>query len=261
MANLSLSKIAKDVGFVLRKHGPEILTGFGIAGMITTTVLAVKVTPKALKLMDEAKQRKIEENEDGVLTPVEVVKETWKCYIPAAVTGVASVACLVGASSVHIRRNAALATAYKLSETALTEYKEKVVETIGERKEKKIREEVAKDKLDKNPVTKQEVIITERGNTLCLDTLSKRYFKSDINEIKKAENELNKELLHNMYISLNEFYDKLGLSHTSIGDDLGWNCDNGLVELDLSSLIAEDGTPCLVIGYSIAPRYDYSKLI
>lgn len=261
MANIHLSQVIKDVGVVLRKHSPEILTGFGIAGMITTTALAVRATPKALILMEEAKQRKIEENEVGALTPVEVVKETWKCYLPAMATGVVSIACLVGASSVHIRRNAALATAYKLSETALTEYKEKVVETIGERKEKKIREEVAKDKLEKNPVTRQEIIITERGNTLCLDTLSKRYFKSDLNAIKKAENELNKELLHNMYISLNEFYDKLGLSHTSIGDDLGWNCDNGLVELDLSSLIAEDGTPCLVISYSVAPRYDYSKLI
>ena len=181
--------------------------------------------------------------------------------IPAAVTAMASVTCLIGASSVNLRRNAALTAAYKLSETALTEYKDKVVETIGEEKEKVIREKVAEDKIKKQPVNNNEVIITEKGNTLCFDSISGRYFRSDMDIIKKAENELNRRMLSDMYISLNEFYDELGLDHISIGDELGWNIDDGLIKLEFSSHLASDGTPCVVVEYGIAPNYGYSKFL
>lgn len=238
------------------KHTPEILVGIGITGMITTTVLAVGATPKALILIDEKKK------EEGIdeLSPLEVVKTTWKCYVPAAVTGTLSVACMIGGSSVSARRNAALATAYKLSETALTEYREKVIDTIGERKERDIRDKVDKSRVEKNPVSKSEVFITEKGNTLCLDYYSGRYFKSDIEQIKKAVNELNRTMLADMYVSLNEFYDELGLDHTSIGDQVGWKVDDGLIELDFSSQIADDGTPCIVLNYRVAPKHDFSRL-
>ena len=251
----NVSKIIKDTKMTVSKHSPEILTGLGIAGMAATTVLAVKATPKAILLLKEAENEK----EDS-LTKMEIVKVAWKPYIPAAVSGVASISCLIGASSVHARRNAALAAAYNISQTALTEYKDKVIETIGEKKERAIKDKIAKEKVEKDPVTRSEVIITEKGNTLCYDAATGRYFKSDIDKIKNAVNELNFKMLNEMYVSLNDFFDKLGLSHTELGNELGWNLDGGQVEVDFSSQIADDGTPCLVIGYTVAPRYDYSKL-
>lgn len=236
------------------KHSPEILTGIGIAGMITTTVLAVKATPKALILLEEAKQ---EERKDK-LTAIETVKAAWKPYIPAAVTGVLSVSCLIGASSVSARRNAALATAYKLSETALTEYREQVVETIGEKKEQTIREKVNQKQLDKNPVSTSEVFITGDGETLFLEPLSQRYFKSDIERVRKTENILNKRMLHDFIgtVSLNEYYDELGLDHTDIGDVMGWNTEH-LIDLDITPGMTPNGKPCLVVGHYNAPKYAY----
>lgn len=253
MAKQGLSNIAKRLQRVMTKHSPEILTGMGIAGMITTTVMAVKATPKALTLIEEKKKQ---EKQDK-LTPVETVKTAWKCYIPAAVTGTLSLVCLIGASSVNLRRNAALATAYTLSESALKEYREKVVETIGEKKEQTVRDAVAKDKIDRNPVSSREVIFTDKGDTLCYDVISGRYFKSDIDKIKKAENELNRQMRDELFISLNDFYYAIGLSPISIGDDLGWNLDKGYIELDFSSQLADDGTPCLVISHRVAPQYEY----
>ena len=252
----NFSSIVRVVKTVVTKHGPEILTGIGISGMITTTVLAVRATPKALKLI-EAKKEELGQDRLGA---VDTVKASWMCYIPAAVTGVTSVACIIGASSVHVRRNAALATAYKLSETALTEYKDKVIETIGEKKEQIVRDKVAEERIKKNPVSNSEVIITEKGNTLCYDTISGRYFKSDIERIRRTVNDLNERLFGEMYISLNEFYDAIGLSRTRIGDDIGWNIHWGKIELEFSSQIADDGTPALVMDYRLAPRYDYYKL-
>lgn len=253
-----VSKIIKNVRFTISKHSPEILIGIGIAGMVTTTILAVRDTPKALCLIEEAKDEKGEE-----LTTVEKVKACWKCYIPAAVTGALSIGCLIGANSVNARRNAALATAYKLSETALSEYKEKVIETIGEKKEEMVRESIDKDRLDKKPIDSTQIVVTGKGTTRCFDPISGRRFESDIERIKKAENELNKRMLHDMfgYVSLNEFYDEIGLERTSNGEDLGWNVGKGLIDIHFSAQVDEDGQPCIVIDYYVAPRYDYSKYI
>lgn len=240
----------------IKKHSPEILTGIGIAGMITTTVMAVRATPKALILIEERKE------EIGVnqLEAVDLIKTTWMCYVPAALTGTLSIACLIGASSVNVRRNAALATAYTLSESALKDYQEKVIEMFGEKKNEAVKDAIAKDKVEKNPVVTREVIITEKGNTLCYDAVSGRYFKGDIEKIKKAECELNRQMRDEMYISLNDFYYEIGLDNIKLGDELGWNIDDGYIDLSFSSQLAGDGTPCLVIDYTIAPRYDFRNL-
>lgn len=237
----------------LKKHSPEILTGIGVAGMIATTVMAVRATPKALRRIDEQ-----EIKEDKRLTTAEVVKTTWKCYVPAAVTGAMSVACLIGASSVNLKRNAALAAAYTISETALKEYQDKAVEIVGEKKEQAIRDAVAKSQLEKNPLRSREIIMTGAGYSLRYDPLSDRYFPSDMNTLKAAANELNRRMRDEMQITLNEFYDEIGLERTEVtGEVLGWDIDRGkgYIELNFSTQIADDGRPCLVIGHYQPPTY------
>jgi hypothetical protein len=253
----NLARFFKRARLSVEKHSPEILTGIGIAGMLTTTVLAVKATPKALQLIEERKQ----EGQVDTLPPVEVVKTCWKCYIPAAVTATASVACLIGASSVSARRNAALATAYKLSESAFADYKAKVVETIGEKKEQTVKDKVAQEQLDKNPVSKNEVYITGKGETLFRDPCSKRYFTFDIDKLRKVENKLNRDMMTDPfgYISLNEFYDEIGLERTALGDDIGWNVSSGLIEIHFTPGITDDERPCLVLDYAVAPKYGFDK--
>lgn len=246
-----LVKALKDVPKILKKHSPELLTGIGIAGMIFTTVTAVKATPKAIRLVDEREIR-----EGKRLTNTEIVKTTWKCYVPAAITGVCSVGCLIGASSVNAKRNAALATAYTISETALKEYKEKAVEVVGEKKEQAIRDAVAKDKLEKAQVSTREFIITGKGETPCFDPLTNSCFKADIETLRKAENILNKRMRDEMRITVNEFLHEIGLDpcHDSIGESMGWDIDKGYIDLDFSSQLV-DGIPYLVIGHHNPPQY------
>lgn len=266
----SLSSIVKSVQTSIKRHSPEILTGIGIAGMITTTVLAVRATPKALELIEEEKLFKEKEAHEGgiftkedeqyafSLTPMETVKAAWKCYIPSAVVAVMSITCLIGASGVNLRRNAALATAYTLSETALKEYQEKVIETIGEKKERSVRDEIAKDKIEKAPLSTNQVIITGSGDMLCFDTLSRRYFKSNVDKIKKVEQELNRQMRDDVFISVNEYFSALGLEEwPDVGYDIGWNIDRDYIELGFSSHLAEDNTPCLAIDYRTLPKYNY----
>ena len=255
-----LTKFARNVRMSLSKHSPEILIGIGITGMITTTVLAVKATPKALRLIEEKKQ----DLEIETLTPVETVKTTWKCYVPAAVTGAVSVACLLGSHSVNAKRNAALATAYKLSETAFSEYREKVVETIGEKKEKVVRDKVSEEQLKNNPVTNTEIIVTGKGTTLCFDPLSSRYFYSDLEKIHRAANKLNYDINTNPFdegVTVNDFYAELGIPGTATGDNLGWNIHTGLIKVYPSAQMVEEGEehegqPCMVLNFENPPRYD-----
>lgn len=260
MNKTNLAKIFKNTQSLVSKHSPELLTGIGIAGMVTTTILAVKATPKALDLIDDRKEELgIAINEK--LPPVETIKAAWKCYIPAVVTGVTSVACLIGASSVNARRNAALATAYNLSATALSEYKEKVIETIGEKKEQVVRDKVSEDQLKKNPVNNSAIIVTGNGNSRFYDNITKRRFTSDIEKIKRIQNELNARMLEGEdYISLNSFYYELGLEGVEFGDDIGWNIYNGrkgMIKVDFSAHLDEDGVPCIVLEYLVAPKRGY----
>lgn len=252
MKKQAISNVLKSVQKGLKKHSPQLLTAIGISGMIATTVMAVRATPKALQLIDE---REIKENKR--LNTPEIVKTTWKCYVPAAVTGALSVACLIGANSVSLKRHAALATACTLSEAALKEYQEKTIEVVGEKKEQAIRDAVAKDRLAKTPLGGREVVIASNGDSLCFDPLSGRYFMSDINKLKAAANDLNKQMRDEMQILLNEFYDEIGLSHIETGEHLGWDidCGRGYIQLDFSTQIADDGRPCLVIGHQNPPTY------
>lgn len=256
MSKEGLKRTIKSAGRVLTKYSPGILTGIGITGMIGATFMAVKATPKALYLIETKK----EEAEVEELTPVETIKTCWKCYIPATLTTVLSAACLIGASTVSAKRNAALATAYSISEAALREYQEKVVEVIGEKKEKVVRDAVAKDQIERDPVTKSEVVIIDsNSNTLCYEPLSGRYFKSTIDKIKKAEIKLDRQMIQEMYVSLNDFYWEIGLDGTDLGDKMGWNLSKGYMDLSFSSQLADDGTPCAVIVYGIPPVYDYQN--
>ena len=259
MNKANMTDLFNGFKMAVSKHSPEILTGLGIAGMITTTVLAVKATPKALELM-KGKKEELDYEEDEKLPVIETVKATWKCYVPAAVTGVTSVACLIGASSVNLRRNAALTAAYNLSATALAEYKEKVVETIGEKKERTIRDKVAEERINKNPVNQSAIVVTGKGNTRCFDTITKRRFTSDIEAMNRIVNELNKRMINgDDYISLNEFYYEIGLDSCLVGDELGWNVQDNLIELDFSAQLDTDGVPCLVVDYVYPPTRGFSS--
>ena len=255
--NPKITEFFKSTRTFLGKHSPEILTGIGITGMISTTILAVKATPKAMKLID-IKKKELDTDE---LTVIETVKTAWKPYIPAMLVGLASTTCLIGASSTNYKRNAALASAYALSERTLTRYRDKVIDTIGERKEQQIREKIAQDEIDEKKLSNSQVIVTSNGETLCMDTMSGRYFKSDIETIKQAVNKLNRRLVYENYISLNEFYGEIGLDDVKNGTLLGWNIDSGLIEPTFSTCLADNGQPCLVIDFMVEPRYDYDKLI
>ena len=225
---MDISKLIESSKKKLSDNAPEIMIGFGLAGMLTSTIMAVKATPKAMAI--------IEEEEDYLnreLTKIEKAKLVWKPYVPAALGYCASTALIIGANNVNSKRSAMFAGAYKLSEQTLATYRDKVIETIGEEKEREISDKVARDKVKEARQTSYHAneVIYGTGQCLCYDPISGRYFNSDMDKIRKVENDLNYRLMKENMISLNEFYTELGMECTDMGFKYGWNIDEGLIEV------------------------------
>ena len=244
-----MKNLAKTAKYKVTKHSPALLTGMGITGMTVAGVLAVKNTPKAMRIIAQEEDKM---NRD--LSKKEKVKCAWKCYLPSVAIAVTSAGCLIGALNVNNRRNAAAVTAYQLTQSAFKEYKNKVVEEIGAETEEKITKAVKQDKINKHTIEQSEIYDTGRGSDLCYDGLSGRYFKTSANDIKAAENAINHKLMTDMYVSLNELYYQLGLEPIyPLGSNLGWNVEKGLIEIHITSLLSLNNIPCLAIDIQDAP--------
>ena len=251
-----LSKMGQNLRHCLIKNQPRIMTGLGIGMSIYAVYRAIDATPKAIQLIGEAEKEKGEP-----LTKTETIKTAWKPYIPAVVSEVGSIAFILGAQSINDRRNAALLTAYSLTEQALSEYKDKVIKTVGAKKEKTIMDKVAEEKVTKNPPKTNEVILTGNGNFLCLNSLTGGYVRSDIEKIRHAINDINYRMLNENYISENEVLYELDCPYVQNGDDLGWNLfEDGKIDISFSTQLTKDGEPCLVLLFNKPPRYEYQRL-
>lgn len=257
---MDMKSIFSSTCGALKAHAPQIMTGVGIVGMAASVGLAVWQTPKAHILLEQKKQEKAQAGQEPKLNAVETVKAVWKPYLPAVLTFLTSAGLLIGGGHISSVRTATMATALGLTESAFREYKTQVVKTLGEKKEGLIQDEVAKEKVAQHPVSNQQIIITGGGDSLCYDAISGRYFRSSMEKLRRAENEINRRLLGEMYISLNEFYDEIGLKNVDCGDLLGWNTSNGFMEVRYTSTLAEDGTPCMVLNYAVMPQPGYDKL-
>lgn len=249
---IRLARLAGAARRLVADNSPAILTVVAVAGVATTTVLAVKATPRAWMDIQNAESEQVDP-----LTPVEKVKLTYKHYIPTVASGVATIACVVGVNSISSGRNKAILTAYGLTEAAFREYRDKVVETIGEKKEQKVMDEVNQDLVAREMPGKQ-VIIAAGGEVTFLDKWSGRPFKSDIPSIQKAVNEINYKLLNESYASVNDFYYELGLPSNAMGEEFGWNSDK-MLELQEFTAAVYEGHPVLVIDYRVTPNRGYYK--
>lgn len=252
------------MGFLglLRKNSPVILAGFAVAGTITTTVFAVRATPKATRIINELyndHEEEIKAVEDAggkyKLPKTEVIKAVLPTYLPTIGMGVVTIACIVGSTVLQHKRVAILEGLYSTANVALSTYQNKVVEQIGEKAEQKVRDAIAKDEVEAKPFTTSHVVFTGKGDTLFYDTWSGRYFKSDFEKVRAAVNETNTIVLSDMWATVNDFYFYVGLPPVKCGEGIGFNPDHKL-DIIYSTMHADDMTPCTVLTFRELPRKD-----
>lgn len=237
----------------LNRNAPTILTVIGAGGVIATSVMAVKATPKALKLLENAREEKGEE-----LTTWETVKTAAPLYIPAAITGASTIACIFGANVLNKRNQASLVSAYALLDSTYKKYRAKATELYGEEGDKKIIEEIAKDDLV------EEDIHPSSQLQLFYDTTSMRYFESTIEDVQKAEFDLNARLLATGYASLNHLYSLLDIPRVDYGDRVGWTTytrgwQDGCYQIifEHRKILLDDGLECFLVELITEPSMEY----
>ncbi len=244
-----MTKIPNRIVATLSKNSPYIFSGMAIGGIFATTIMAVKATPKAMRLLKEE-----EEILGHKLTAKDKIRVCWKLYLPSLLTALASSAFIIAANKAHLRKHAAVAALCTITETAYKEYRDKVVETIGKNKEQKVRDEINHDRIIKNPSNSSEIILTGTGKVKCYDALSGRYFESDHETIRKIVNDLNMRLRDDMFIELNDFYYELRLPENKLGRQVGWDIDKGYLDPRFSSCLDSNGQPCLVIDFEVQSK-------
>lgn len=251
----SLASKLKTIEKLAVDNSPVLLTAIGVAGVIGTSILSMRAARKADRMLYEAGS-KIGSGEDFGIK--EEIKATWTAYIPPVVSGVTTITAIVLANHIGTKRAAALAAAYTISEKAYTEYRDKVVERLGEKEENQIRNEVVKDRVRQMPPSEGNVLMVSGGEHLFIEMYTGRYFRSDMQTVRKAVNEINHKINTHGYASISDFYDLLNLSHTAVSDELGWSSDK-LMDVDFQPVLSEDGQPCVGINFMTGPVRDYSR--
>lgn len=247
-----MNNISAKSKLFVRKNGSTILTILGTVGVVTTAITAIRATPKAMKLIEEAKEEKGED-----LTKWETVRATGTVYLPTLVVGTATIVTIFGANMLRQRQQAALLSAYTLLDQAHKEYKQKTIELYGDDADKEIRSEIAKDNY--NEESFYDEYEEDDGKTLFYDQFSRRYFRSTMEDVLKAEYNINRKLAVNGGAYLNEFYEFLDLALISSGQELGWSSGTleshywaNWIEFDHEKFETDDGLE----GYIIAMRYE-----
>lgn len=246
-----MNQLVKTVTQTLSKHSPTIFTGLGCLGVIGTAIVTVKCTDAARANIEYA-----EEIEGCTFSPKTKLKYAWKHYIPAVMTGAASIGCIIGAHKIQLARTGSAILLYEGVTEATKLYKEKVVEQIGTKKEQLIRDEVAKESIKRDMPRAETIYISGKGDALCYDRFAGRYFRSSIEELRQVQNHFNHELLQDHWMSLNQLYLMLNMEETDLGEEMGWTPDV-LLDFEFSSQLTDDGEPCLVISYMPVPKMNY----
>ncbi len=251
----------------MKKSSPTILTCIGAIGVVATAVIAVKATPKAI-VMIEADSRKKHDGDPRAATKIEAFKSCWTCYIPSAITGAATIACIFGANTLNRKQQASLASAYALVNRSYSDYKRKLKELYGEETHKKIMESLAVEKADNTHIFSNGLVTSsslefedaKEESRLFYDSFSQRYFQSTISNVLQAEYHLNRNFaLMGGYAPLNMFYEFLGIEQLQELAGLCWwvNDEMSWIDFNHTKAMVDDGLDgeieCYIVEMEWAP--------
>lgn len=247
----------RAINRTLKRRSPEICAGLGIAGFFMSLVWTAVATKESVYLVEEKK----EELGKDELTVKETVQTCWKQYVAPVTLSLLSAGCVVGGTYISNKRYAQLTTAYGLSTEALREYRDKVREKLGEKKEKEIREEIADDRMQATPVPDDGYLLHGEDQILCFESYTRRYFVSTPNEIADIKNRINAELVGNSVLSVNDYCSEFGLSPEEGFDEIGWYCfsKSDLLDICYGHRIEHLGKRAVVVMANREPTWDFDK--
>lgn len=276
------NKYIEIVGTKVKKYAPEIFISVGVAGVVTGTVVACKATTKINDILDNRKEE-LEKIEEGIeILDLEEYSEEdakkdrqivnaktgvalFKLYAPAVAITSISLAMIIQAHRIMNRRNAALSAAYLTLNKTYKEYKDRVVEKIGEDanqeliygyKTKKVKIKEKDPETGKEVNVEKEIKVKDKDKDF-LDSFNYVFDESNplykpngtyndifLNSIETYANEMLKSRRH---LFLNEVFDELGMERTKEGQVLGWYYDDtsdefhNFVDFGINEVAYDDG--------------------
>lgn len=263
---MSFTDIARRVGKLAVDNSPTILTSIGVVGTITTAYLAARAAFQAsdiIRLKEAQDYRSEEDRREAKDVLKDRAQLTWRLYIPAATTGVATVACIVSANRIGSKRLAGMAAATTILEKTFDEYKKKVIEKIGERKEDALNVEIAQDRVNANPPDEHFLedvrLMNAPDRQLCLDLYGNQYFTGSVEKIRRTINDFNHVLNTNGMACLADLYRMLDMPTVPTwAEHVGWNQDR-LVEERIDTTLVGESIPCITLSFRNEPHQDYGR--
>lgn len=282
-ANVALHR----TGLKLKKASPEILLGVGIISIVGGTIMACKATLKAEDILDE-REKKLEaiaevaqteeeysqedEKKAGLIVNVQTTVNFTKLYAPSALLISGGIACILASYGIMKKRNAALAVAYNAVNTAFANYRQRVINELGELKDaefytgKKAHYEEVIDG-ETGEVTKQIVFdepVDEGVSPYAafFDERSREWKKNadyNLMFLRAQQAEFNRILEENGHVFLNEVYDALDLPRTKIGALVGWvkGEGDGYIDFGLYN-IDRPAVKAFIEGYERSVLLDFN---
>lgn len=258
------------IGFKAKKHSPEILVVAGIAGIITSTVMACRATTKIEKILDTTKEKvdmihdavekqvvngeeytKKDAGKDLAKVYVKTGVEFVKVYGPSITLGTLSVLSILKGHGILRKRYMSVAAAYTAVDKSFKEYRNRVVERFGEGLDRELRynikaetveetvvdEETGKKKKVKNTVEYVDGNLSDYSPyARFFDETSEEYEEDDpeynLMFLLKIQKWANDLLRSKKIVFLNEVYRMLGLPETKAGQIVGWRWDPDKTDID-----------------------------
>jgi len=256
---VTLKMILQATEKFITDNSPGILTGLGVAGTVTTAVLAGRTAFQVGMDASTQYHEAVVENEplpEHLLETKHLIKTYWKEFVPAAIVGSTTLTAIIMANRIGSRRAAAIAAAFKLSENLSEEYRERVVKTLGLKSEEKMRSDLAAEKMARTPGS--DLILVAGSEVIFFDDFSGRYFTNNMEAVRKAVNDINYKVNNYYCASLSDFYELIGLDKTNASDEIGWNSDE-LLEVTYNAVMLRDGRPAIAIYYKKTPIRGYDR--
>ena len=239
---MNFDKFIFDTKKSLRKHSPAICTAAGIASMIAGAILAAKATKPALRHIEE---EDIPEDAPTKEKIVRTAKAVWKDYTPAIVCEISGAALIIGSNRQYARRNASLANALYVSETAYRNLQEKLDEKLPKKKADEIRDSLAEDKVKENPPENNTIVVTDKGNHLFFDAMTGQYFRSSFEAVHRTVNDINAAINRELYVQANALITDWGETPCKMFEKLYWETGEQIYPRETTCTINGQEVTCL----------------
>lgn len=257
----AVGSTAKSFGAFTKNNASHILFAAGTIAICCAVTKAIIDAPKVKEDLDEAKAVKGKD-----LTKKEKAKVAAKRLWPVAALTAVGIGSYAGVHIIDVRecvRTAAevetLRRGYSELSEKYSDVQEAASEVLSADDKKKLDDRIADKQIEKHPLSRSQIIETESGESIFIETQSGQKFKASKQFIDNAVNRFNRKVVNDGFAPFNDFLDELRIQRAGPwADDRGYGRTKSLLEVvRYEGEEIEPGVFAAAIRYREAPYEEY----